>query len=243
MWELIVILSILFIGSFLQGTSGFGFGLFCMGLLPFFLSLKNSTLLVLALTVVISLSIVVKLKKYILIKDLFFILSFALAGRILSFYFLDRFGDLNILKILLGIILIASVFYLNINKSEAVVRSFDKIYYAMIIGLVGGFIGGVFAVGGPFFVLYFLMRYSEKNTYNANLQITFVVMNAFSTTLHGLNGDFNNTLWLYFILGIVIVLIGVNLGFRCFRYLPNKMIKKIASYVVVLAAFNLIFLS
>lgn len=55
--ELILILSILFIGSFIQGASGFGFGLFSMGFLPLFLTLKDSTLLVLALTVVISLTI------------------------------------------------------------------------------------------------------------------------------------------------------------------------------------------
>ncbi|MGG0461419.1 hypothetical protein [Priestia aryabhattai] len=34
--ELILILSILFIGSFIQGASGFGFGLFSMGFLPLF---------------------------------------------------------------------------------------------------------------------------------------------------------------------------------------------------------------
>lgn len=241
MWELIAILFILLIGGFIQGASGFGFGLFCMGLFPFFLPLKSSTLIIVALTVIISLNIVIQLRKYILIKDLYYLLSFALAGRILSFYFLNHFGDMDILKKILGFILIGTVIYLNLNKKGLSTSSNDKIYYAMIIGIIGGFIGGVFAVGGPFFVLYFLMRYNEKNHYNANLQITFVVLNSFTTILHGVNGDFTNTLWLYLILGIVVVLIGVNLGLKWFQYLPNEMIKKMASVIVLLSAVNLIF--
>ncbi|HJV16802.1 MAG TPA: TSUP family transporter [Bacillales bacterium] len=156
MWELFLVLLILFIGSFLQGTSGFGFGLFCMGLLPFFLPLKSSTLLVLALTIIISLNIVLKLKEFLLIKELYTILIFALTGRVFSFFFLNYFGDMEIMKLILGFVLIGSVFYLNLKKKDLSVH-FDGIYFAMIIGIVGGFIGGVFAVGGPFFVLYYLM--------------------------------------------------------------------------------------
>jgi uncharacterized protein len=243
MLEFILILLILFIGSFLQGTSGFGFGLFCMGLLPFFLPLKSCTLLVLALTIIISLNIVLKLREFVKIKDTLVILSFALVGRIFSFFFLNQFGDLDLMKMILGFVLIGTVFYLNMKKKEVSLMSFHRIYYEIIIGIVGGFIGGVFAVGGPFFVLYFLMVYREKNIYNANLQFVFVCLNIFSTILHGLNGDFNHALWLYLILGIVVVLIGVNLGLKWFQYLPNNRIKKLASVIVLFAAFNLIFLS
>jgi uncharacterized protein len=242
MWELFLVLLILFIGSFLQGTSGFGFGLFCMGLIPFFLPLKSSTLLVLALTIIISLNIVLKLKEFLLIKELYTILIFALTGRVFSFFFLNYFGDMEIMKLILGFVLIGSVFYLNLKKKDLSFR-FGGIYFAMIIGIIGGFIGGVFAVGGPFFVLYYLMKYHEKNIYNANLQFTFVFLNTFSTILHGLNGDFTNTLSLYFVLGIVVVLIGANLGLRWFRYLPNDFIKKLVSVIVLISAFNLIFLS
>jgi uncharacterized protein len=243
MWELILILLILFIGSFLQGTSGFGFGLFCMGLLPFFLPLKSCTLLVLALTIIISLRIVLKLREFVKIKEIFLILIFALVGRIFSFFFLNQFGDMDILKMTLGFVLIGTVIYLNLKKKEVSFLSFHRIYYAIIIGIVGGFIGGVFAVGGPFFVVYFLMVYSEKNIYNANLQFTFVCLNTFSIVLHGINGDFNHTLWLYLFIGIIVVLIGATLGLKWFQYLPNNRIKKLASIIVSLAAFNLIFSS
>lgn len=211
-------------------------------ILPFFLPLKSSTILVLALTIVISLNIVLKLREYLLIRDLFVILIFALAGRVFSFFFLNHFGDMDIMKIILGFVLTASVFYLNMKKKDIPSRS-HGIYFAMIIGIIGGFIGGIFAVGGPFFVLYFLMKYKEKNIYNANLQITFVLLNTFSTILHGLNGDITNTLSLYLILGTVVVLIGSNLGLRWFHYLPNNAIEKLASVIVLFSAFNLIFLA
>jgi uncharacterized membrane protein YfcA len=48
---------------------------------------------------------------------------------------------------------------------------------------------------------------------------------------------------MYLFIGIIVVLIGATLGLKWFQYLPNNRIKKLASIIVSLAAFNLIFLS
>lgn len=243
MWELILVLAILFIGSFIQGASGFGFGLFSMGLLPTLLSLKNSTLLVLALTVILSLNIAIKFAKYIQVKELIYIVSSALAGRVLSFFFLNFFGDMDIMKKLLGFVLIGMVIYLYLNGKQTYTPALEKPIFPILIGFIGGVIGGVFAVGGPFFVFYFLLRYAEKTSYNANLQASFVIMNCFTIVLHGINGDFNNNLFLYLLLGTVAVLFGVNLGLKYFERLPRELIKKLASFIVLIAGLNLIIFS
>ncbi len=239
-WELIFVFLVLFIGSIVQGVSGFGFGLFAMGLLPIIFTLKDSTLLVLSLTLIVSLSIVLRIYKYIEIKGLFIILSAALTGRIISFFLLTSFGEMDSLKTVLGFFLIGMVIYLLFSKKETNSPFMMKPIIPIILGFTGGVVGGVFAVGGPFFVFYFLMIYEEKHRYNANLQSTYVLTSLFSLILHGINGDFTSSFYLYFFTGIISVLLGTSLGLNWFEKLPREKIKKLAMCIIFLAAVNLI---
>jgi uncharacterized protein len=240
--ELVIILLVLLIGSFIQGVSGFGLGLISMSFLPLLLPLKDSTLLVLVSTAVISLKIVYKYRISIRWNAIIYILLFAIIGRICSFFVLNEFGDLLIMKKLLGVILIGFVFFLfkkdAINPDSNIIKMKP---FTAFIGFLGGMIGGVFAVGGPVFVIYLLLRFSEKTEYNVNLQTVFLLTNVFTIILHLLNGDFHHVLGKYVLIAIVPVLIGVQFGLHWFEKLPNHLIKKLASYIVLLAGLNLIF--
>jgi uncharacterized protein len=233
---------ILLLGSFIQGVSGFGLGLISMSFLPILLSLKDSTLLVLVTTAVISTKIVYRYRSSIRWKSIVYILIFAIIGRICSFFVLNEFGDLVIMKKVLGVLLIGFVFFLfkkdTINPDSDIIK---RIPFTAIIGFLGGLIGGVFAVGGPIFVIYLLIRFTEKVEYNVNLQTVFLITNLFTIVLHLLNGDFHYELSVYVIMAILPVLLGVQLGLHWFEKLPNHLIKKLASYIVLLAGLNLIF--
>jgi len=232
---------ILLIGSFIQGTSGFGFGLFAMSTLPLLFSLKESTLLVLSLTVIVSLTIVSKVYKHIQWKGLLVVLSAALIGRIGSFFFLNAFGDMDFLKQWLGLFLIAMVALMIVNKRKT--RPADIVMhpvFPVILGFIGGFVGGAFAVGGPFFVFYFLMLYKEKHHFHANLQVTFFVTGLFTLILHGSHGDFNSAHLIYYVVGAVSVFLGSKLGHLCFEKLSRDRIEKAAMLFVFVAGLNLI---
>lgn len=110
----------------------------------------------------------------------------------------------------------------------------------ILFGFIGGTVGGVFAVGGPFFVLYFLMIYKEKHRYNANLQCTFIATSLFSIVLHGMHGDLDSSFLFYFLIGILSVFLGANLGIRWFEKLPRERVKKLAMTIVFVAGMNLI---
>jgi uncharacterized protein len=239
---LLIIIFILLIGSFIQGVSGFGLGLISMSFLPILLSLKDSTLLVLVSTAVISLKIVFKYRSSIRWKAIMYILLFAIIGRICSFLVLNEFGDLVIMKKLLGVLLIGFVFFLfkkdAINPNSDIIKTMP---FTAFIGFLGGLIGGVFAVGGPVFVIYLLIRFTDKIEYNVNLQTVFLVTNLFTIILHLLNGDFHHELSVYVLMAILPVLLGVQIGLHWFEKLPNHLIKKLASYIVLLAGLNLIF--
>ncbi|WP_078427279.1 TSUP family transporter [Alkalihalobacterium alkalinitrilicum] len=242
-WEVLFVFFIVLFGGFIQGASGFGFGLVAMGLLPIMFSLKDSTLLVISLLLVASVSILLKIYKYIELKGLLLIVSSALVGRILAFFVLNTYGEMDFLKQVLGFFLIGMVFYLYFSKANSSTASAMNPFTPIVLGLLGGLIGGVFAVGGPFFVFYFLILYSDKHKYNANLQITVVLTCLFTIILHGINGDFNSTFSIYFLVGFVGVYIGTMLGLKWFEKLPSHLIRKLAMIMVLASAVNLIFFS
>jgi uncharacterized membrane protein YfcA len=238
--ELAIIFLILLFGSFIQGVSGFGFGLIAMGFLPLMFTVKESTLLVVSLALVLSVSIALQLFKHIQWRSLLVILSAALVGRVGGFFVLHHYGELEILKIFLGVFLLCVVIYLFRSKPPKPDSKVNGTWLPIILGLGGGLIGGVFAVGGPFFVFYFLLLFhNNKYAYSANLQVTFVMTAIMTVTLHGVSGDFSLDFLGYFLVGLVSVLVGSRLGVALFTKLSQQNIKKIAGIVVALAAANL----
>ena len=235
-----IIILILLLGSFIQGVSGFGFGLIAMSFLPFMFTVKESTLLVVSLALVLSVSIAIQLFKHIHWPSLTIILSAALVGRFGGFLVLHQYGELEILKLYLGVFLIGVVIYLFLDRPPRPDKPVNHTWLPATLGLVGGLIGGIFAVGGPFFVFYFLLLFHDnKYTYSANLQITFVVTAAMTVFLHGVSGDFTIDFLGYFLVGIVSVLIGSYMGVRLFSKLSQQNIKRFAAIVVAIAACNL----
>ncbi len=239
-WEFLFVIGTLFIGSFLQGSSGFGFGLFSMGLLPIILTVKDSTLLVLALTLITSSMIAARVYRYIEVRGLLVILGAALTGRVFSFFVLNLYGDMHFMKQGLGLFLIGMVLYLLLGHKHSPSTIKMNPMFPVLLGFLGGFIGGVFAVGGPFFVFYYLMLYEEKHRYNANLQTTFVFTSLLSILLHGLHGDFDANFASYFLLGAVSVFLGSHFGLKWFEKLPREQIKRYASFIIFIAGLNLI---
>ncbi|UCZ52736.1 sulfite exporter TauE/SafE family protein [Bacillus shivajii] len=239
--ELLIIFLILLAGSFVQGVSGFGFGLIAMSFLPFFFTIKESTLLVVSLALVTCMSIVAQLYRHIQWKQLIVLLSAALIGRIGAFFVLHFYGEMNIMKDILGVFLIGVVIYLFRSKGPKEGRVVNRTWLPISLGLLGGFVGGVFAVGGPFFVFYLMLIFSDnKYAYSANLQVTFLFTNSMTILLHGFNGDFTTDYVIYFIVGVATVLIGSRLGVLCFNYISQENMKKLAGIVVAIAAVNLI---
>nr|WP_236784602.1 sulfite exporter TauE/SafE family protein [Alteribacter salitolerans] len=233
---------IILVGGFVQGASGFGLGLVVMGFLPLLLSIKESTLLVMVLLLVASLTIMRKVYKHILLKGLLIVIVSAIVGRIGAYYVLTTYGEMEVLKQWLGFFLIAMVLYLIVTSKTKPKETYHPLI-PIILGTLGGFVGGVFAVGGPFFVFYFLMVYRDKRHYNANLQVIVIVTSVMSLSLHGLSGDFYPEFTLYVIVGVASALIGTHLGMKWFERLPSNVIRTFAMILVFMAGINLIIFS
>ncbi|MFC6226462.1 hypothetical protein ACFQI7_01485 [Paenibacillus allorhizosphaerae] len=93
MSEWLLILPVIFIGSLCQGYSGIGFGLLSVGLITLYLPVKDSTLLILALTCILSVSIMVQLRNHIRLKAMLWFLISAFMGRGVCFVILEHYGN------------------------------------------------------------------------------------------------------------------------------------------------------
>ncbi|PIB51889.1 TSUP family transporter, partial [Pseudomonas sp. 2822-17] len=102
------------------------------------------------LALVLSASIALQMFKHIKWRSLIVILAAALIGRVGGFFILHNYGEQDFLKIILGIFLISVVIYLFWSKPPNPEKKINGTWLPIILGLAGGLIGGIFAVGGPF---------------------------------------------------------------------------------------------
>ncbi|WP_059105544.1 sulfite exporter TauE/SafE family protein [Shouchella shacheensis] len=241
--DIVIIFFILFMGSALQGVSGFGFGLFSMSFLPFLFTLKQSSLLVIALSLIVAAIVLLKSWRSLDKNVLLYILAAALLGRLSAFFILTNYGDESFLRQFLGFILIGMVAYLLLNKRPTNPKLANSKWLPLLLGYSGGVVGGVFAVGGPFFVFYLLLVCKDKYAYTANLQATFVITALVTVTLHAVNGDLGGNFWLYFLFGAMAVSLGTRVGMYWFDRVSQERVKQIAGCIVALSGINMIFFS
>lgn len=86
MFFLAIIFIAVFIGAFIQGATGLGLGLVITAILPFFLTVKETTLLVLSLLVISGLTVTLKHYKHLKWKEIIGFLIIVLIGRLIAFF-------------------------------------------------------------------------------------------------------------------------------------------------------------
>ncbi|GAF18169.1 membrane protein [Bacillus sp. JCM 19046] len=245
MFFLAIIFIAVFIGAFIQGATGLGLGLVITAILPFFLTVKETTLLVLSLLVISGLTVTLKHYKHLKWKEIIGFLIIVLIGRLIAFFILAQYGEMDFLKTWLGVALLLIVFYqMSLAKSLKKIGDSTQSKRRVLqvgLGLASGIIGGVFGLGGPFLVIYFLLIYpTHKFSYIVSVQAVTTVASIFSVSIHAVNGDFYPSFLTYFLVGIVAVLIGTNLGLRIFERVNVKLVKRFTFALICISAINII---
>lgn len=162
--------------SFVQRTTGFGFGIFIMTSLPFLMpSYGEATALSGLLALTTSLFAAWKYRKKVTWKRLLPILSAFLLISTISICMLACIHD-STLRNILGVILIAvSIYFAFFSKR---IRFRTTLPYQLGAGVVSGAMGGFFGMHGPPAVLYFINSEPDKEHYMGMIQTYFVISNA-----------------------------------------------------------------
>lgn len=226
--SILYIVLLAFGASFVQRTTGFGFGIFIMTALPFLMpSYGEATALSGLLALTTSLFILIKYHKYVNWRRLLPILSIFIITSTAAICLLNRIEG-KTMRIILAVILILTSLYFCFFKDK--IKEYIRPTFSWQIGAgtLSGIMGGLFGMQGPPAVLYFINSEPDKEHYIAMAQMYFVIGNLMMTAVRGLNGFLTQTVGEIYLYSLGGVIAGTLVGNWAFRHIPNK----IFSYVV-----------
>lgn len=219
--ENIVWIFLLTIGaSFVQRTTGFGFGIFIMSVLPFLMpSYAEATTLSGLLALTTSTIAAWKYRKLVTWKRLVPILSVFFLVSTIAICLLAKTDD-HTLRIILGFVLILVSLYFSFFSRR--IRFGTSLPYQIGAGTASGLMGGFFGMHGPPAVLYFISSESDKERYMAMVQTYFVITNAMMTIVRASNGFLTKTVCIDYVFCLGAVALGGTLGTWAFNRIPSK---------------------
>ena len=232
--SIVIAIFLLSIGaSFVQRTTGFGFGIFIMTMLPFFLpTYGEATTLSGLLAITTSAVIVWRLRKYVTWQRLWPILLSFIVVSTIAIFALTRVED-HILKQILGVALILISIYFAIFSQRIKLPTTKRVQ--VTAGTLSGLMGGFFGMQGPPAVLYFIQSEPTKEHYMAMTQTYFLIGNVMMTIVRAYNRFLTTTVLTDYCFGLGGVIIGTCLGTYVFRHIPNCIFRYIVYVYIALS--------
>lgn len=235
-----ILMAVVFAGSFLQGMSGFGFGLFAMAILPFFLPLPTAAALVASVAAFVGLIMVWRLREHLQLRAVLVPLTAVLIATPLGVYIL-KVADETVLRTVLGVLIIAAALFFIFDVSKFfTIEPTPK--NAIGAGALSGVMGGMFNIGGPPLVLYFVQTARDNLSYKASLEFIFFTASTMRLVSHFSLGNLTRADAGLVLAALIAGLSGAFLGLRLLRRMNLKQITPFVSGVMLLAGLGLIFL-
>lgn len=209
--------------SFVQRTTGFGFGIFIMTMLPSLMpSFGEATTLSGVLAMTTSCLIVLQKRKFISWKRLLPILGAFVLVSVCSIFMLQRM-EYKILNIMLGITLFSvSIYFAFFSKRIKIKTTLPT---QLTAGAVSGLMGGFFGMQGPPAVLYFVNSEPDKNHYIAMTQTYFLLGNLIMTITRAYNGYFTQAVGHGYLSGLAGIFVGNLIGTYVFNRLSGPLLR------------------
>lgn len=227
---ILIILLIIFIGSFIRSAIGFGEAVIGMPLLALLIDIKSATpLMALTASTLATLLLLTSWKK-ISIKDTWpFILSTAI-GLPIGLYYLKNTPEV-LIKATLGILLIIfGIYYLFIKKLPHLKN--EK--YSFFFGFVAGILGGAYNTNGPPTVIYGVLRRWSAQNFRATLQGIFFPTGLIISISHGLSGLWTGFVIKSYLFALPVIIVGFILGNKFHDKLNEEEFKKIIYIFIVI---------
>jgi len=228
--ETIAIVFIVLAAAFLQGLTGFGFGLIALPLLGFFLDIKTSVPLMILLAVIISLYLSFQLRKSIDLRCTFTLLVASLAGIPLGVYALKQVPPQG-LSICVGVIMIVFTSHQFLARPKP--RRSGK-GLTVLAGFCSGVLGGSLGVGGPPVIVYIALQPWPKDQAKATLACFFALSGLVIIANQTLSGMITSEILHLYALSLPALLTGIFLGTKAYTRLSDNSYRQLAIALVFL---------
>jgi len=230
MIETVCLLFIVFAAAFIQGLTGFGFGLIALPLLGFFIPIKTVIPFMLMLAIFICLALTIQLRHAIRWKTVGVLSIATLPGIAIGIHVLKTVPP-QPLALGLGILLITFTSYQLLAKPTP--RELG-LPYMLIAGFGCGLLTACISAGGPPAIIYASTQTWSKDETKGTLACYFLFGGAATVVSHALAGIITSDVLAYFTQSLPALALGILAGTIAYKHLSDHGYKKLTFILVFL---------
>ncbi|HNE51416.1 MAG: sulfite exporter TauE/SafE family protein [Chitinophagales bacterium] len=219
MSENILIPAVIFIGSLIYGTFGFGDALFAMPFLSMIIGVKTATPLMTLNGCTLAALLFIKHYKEVDWTHAKKLIFSAFLGIPFGIYFLKN-GNETYTKIVLGIIITGIAVYNLFIKKEIKSVKIPR-YLVYLFGFIAGVLGGAFNTGGPPIVIFGTLSGWSQLQFIGTLQGFFLPNDLFIISGQLFAGLINQSVVHYYLTGLPFLISALWLGHHLRKKIPE----------------------
>ena len=219
----------------IESIFGFGGTIIFLGISGFFFDFNS--LLKLAMIVGLSsgLAVLIQSYKYVSLNHLIKILIYTIPGALIGTYFISYFASDILIKIFALILIIYGCF--NLFFPDIRFPHFLKNFFVIL----GGFIQGIYTIGGPFVLMGYKDYFSSKQELRSTMAGYFFIINSLRAIFFMfLGGSYLEIIKIYYPIALLVML-SVWLGYFIHKQIPEILFKKLIIIAITLIGVLILF--
>ena len=219
----------------IESIFGFGGTIIFLGISGFFFDFNS--LLKLAMIVGLSsgLAVLIQSYKYVSLKHLIKILIYTIPGALIGTYFISYFASDILIKIFALILIVYGCF--NLFFPDIRFPQFLKNFFVIL----GGFIQGIYTIGGPFVLMGYKDYFSSKQELRSTMAGYFFIINSLRAIFFMfLGGSYLEIVKIYYPIALLVML-SVWLGYFIHKQIPEILFKKLIIIAITLIGVLILF--
>ena len=128
------------------------------------------------------------------------------------------------MTLLLGVaLLVLSVYFFFFSHR---IKIKPKWYLGLAAGIMSGIMGGMFSIGGPPVVIYFIQSEEDSEHYVGTISAYFVLSGVITALAKAASGFITEAVWIALVAGIFGMIVGTFLGKRTGDRIKPEAIRK-----------------
>ena len=238
-WQIIAITLIVFISSIIQSSTGIGFAIFATATLAFFLDAITSAALISVSAVVFGAVLSFRMRKHINFAVTIPAMVAMAIARVAGIVILMNIDE-DISRLILGVILILFAVYFCFFSNKVKIKPTP--IKGFVLGLLAGFLGGMYSMTGPFAAIYFYSALEDKHEYAASMNLAFLPSAVIGFIVHCLYGNITSAMLPACVFSCAAILAGTSIGLVILDKINKKQLSNIL-YVYMAVAGSFIFIT
>ncbi len=219
----------------IESIFGFGGTIIFLGISGFFFDFNS--LLKLAMIVGLSSGLAVLIQSYkcVSLKHLIKILIYTIPGALIGTYFISYLASDVLIKIFALILIVYGCF--NLFFPDIKFPQFLKNFFVIL----GGFIQGIYTIGGPFVLMGYKDYFSSKHELRSTMAGYFFIINSLRAIFFVfLGGSYLEIVKMYYPIALLVML-SVWLGYFIHKQIPEILFKRLIIVAITLIGVFILF--